>query len=380
MLLAAVAGLSTFDPTLVLYVGPVVGAVVFLFGNPMRWRVTVTVLLTIAFVAWVAVSGAYWSVNPDAVNATLTWVSLAVIFLTMIDAIQTVAQLRAVAVGYLLGCLFAVARTIAVDPNALFAGTSTRLGYENLNVNYLAYALAAGFAVVVLLWNTGRRNRFWLVVTTVALVAGIELTGTRGAYLGLILAVLWLLVCWMFKRPPLKLLIALLVAAAFAIVTGIADQASLAFEGDRATGDWSGRLSIWPLARQIWADNPFIGIGADGFRTESGWGIAAHNAILETGAGLGVIGVALLVAIVWTTLRNRDADPRLKAVLLGTFLAASAPAYLTGVWELAPASWIVLAMFSRITVARTGTRSVSPYTSTKTSHPARSEGAPKSYR
>ena len=155
------------------------------------------------------------------------------------------------------------------------------------------------------------------------------------------------------RRPPLKALVVALLVVCVLMISGVSDKASLVFEGgDRATGDWSGRLVLWPLARQIWAQHPLNGIGMGGFHVESGTGIGAHNVLLEMGVSLGAVGLLLFVALFWTTLANGigAVDPRLRAVLLGAFLLASAPAYLSGTWESAPASWVVLAVFSRLAV------------------------------
>jgi O-antigen ligase len=163
----------------------------------------------------------------------------------------------------------------------------------------------------------------------------------------------WVIVSFVFRRPPLVAAVVALLLVAFSIVTGIADQASLALEsGVRATGDWSGRLIIWPWAREVWAMDPWVGVGAGGFREINAYGVLAHNIILQTGTGLGIIGVALIVALIWSALawkRTSWKQPK-RALLVGAFLLASAPAYLSGVWETAPASWMVMAIFARLGV------------------------------
>ncbi|WP_166785556.1 O-antigen ligase family protein [Cryobacterium cryoconiti] len=349
--MAALAGLSTFDPTLVLTVGPFVACVVFLFGRPGRLRITPSVLLAIALLAWIWLSVS-WSVNPAAGQSTIMWAALLIIFIATVDYIQTLQQLRLVATGYLVGAFFAVAQTIFENQ----AAEGARVGVEGLNVNYLAYALASGFALIVLLWMTGprtKRARVALLVVLVSLAVGVELAGTRGALLGVGLVAVWLVLCWAARRPPLKALVVALLVVCVLMISGVSDKASLVFEGgDRATGDWSGRLVLWPLARQIWAQHPLAGIGMGGFHVESGTGIGAHNALLEVGVSLGLVGLLLFVALFWTTLSNGvgAVDARLRAVLLGAFLLASAPAYLSGTWESAPASWVVLAVFSRLAV------------------------------
>ncbi|WP_136043222.1 MULTISPECIES: O-antigen ligase family protein [unclassified Microbacterium] len=357
--MAGLAGLSTFDPTLVMAAGPFVALLVYLFGRPLSLKVTATVLLSFALACWVIASN-MWTVNPLSTLSTLTWASLLIMFVFMLDFIQTRRQLRAVAIGYLAGAFTAVVRIMFENPDAIFSETVERSSLGDLNENYLGYAFAAGFALIVLLLATAPKRTIRTYValgtTTVAILIGVELTGTRGAYLGLACVLLWLLAWKMFRLRSVRLVVIVFVTVAALIVTGIADQASLAFEsGDRATGDWSGRLKLWPIARELWADNPVVGYGAGSFRVLGGYEISAHNFLLETGVNLGGIGVLLLLGIYWSSLRSgsRDVEPRQRALLIGSFLAASAPAYLTGVWELAPAAWIVLAIFARLNALTT---------------------------
>ncbi len=131
------------------------------------------------------------------------------------------------------------------------------------------------------------------------------------------------------------------------------DQASLAFENvfGRATGDWSGRLIIWPVARDFWAseDNFWFGAGAGAFQLSNYYQVGAHNFILELGTGMGTVGVLVYVAVLWTSLGKQatGTDPRGR-VLVGCFIAASALSYLTGFWDHSPAAWIGVAVFFRI--------------------------------
>lgn len=347
--MAAVAAVSTFDTTWLFTVGPIIAAAVYLTGAPLRLRLTAPVCVSIAFLLWVTAS-ALWSNNEDAViwYAKL-WATLLIVFIAMIDFIRTTAQLRMMAVAYLLGAFSSVIRMAAQNPAILTGGQ--RVTLDDLNANYLAYAFATGFALVVLLWVTKRRTlriRIGLAATVVALAAGIYFTGTRGALLSLALLGVWLLACKVAPRPPLRTLMVALTVVTVAIVSGLADQASLLFEsGSRATGDWSGRLPLWASARDVWAEHPMIGVGGGQFAAVSGSAIEAHSAILAIGTGLGAVGLLIFLTIFWSALR-----PAVEkyALVVGAFIVTAAPSYLSGVWETSPAGWVALAIFSRIVV------------------------------
>lgn len=355
---AVVAGLSTFDPTLTLAIGPWVALAIFILGRPLKLQVKAPILLALLFALWVFVSQV-WAAFPDITRATaFLWGQLLIMFAAAYDLLKTRVQVRLVAYGYLVGAVVTVAKNIFSDPHAaelsVTAGARAELG--NANVNYVAYALSAGFALVLLLWLTRTNTKSAVLILGAAIgfiVIGVNISDTRGALLGLVLLVAWVLVGAMFRRPPLVAAVGALLTVAFSIVTGIADQASLALEsGVRATGDWSGRLIIWPWAREVWAADPWVGVGAGGFRDLNAYGVLAHNIILQTGTGLGIIGVTLLLGLIWSSLAWKRAEGKQpkRALLVGAFLMASAPAYLSGVWETAPASWMVLAIFARLGV------------------------------
>lgn len=229
-----------------------------------------------------------------------------------------------------------------------------RLNMDGLNINYAGYALAAGFSMVVLLWVTKPRTlrrRLSLAITAAALILGIVLSDTRGAFVGLALMAAWLILCFLFKRPPYKALVFVVLLVAFSIATGILDRASLVLEGllGRATGDWSGRLIIWPLAREDWSHHFLLGTGVSTFLTRNYLGIGAHDLILELGTGTGIIGVLIYVTFLWSSLGKRTslAGEKPATILIGCFIAVSAFSYLTGHWELSPAAFVGLAAFSR---------------------------------
>lgn len=79
----------------------------------------------------------------------------------------------------------------------------------------------------------------------------------------------------------------------------------------------TGRTNLWAAAQQIISDRPIFGLGLEGFwqydvgqaqtlvendHREPGTKLGFHNAYLEIGAHLGLVGMAMLIAmIVWAT-------------------------------------------------------------------------------
>jgi len=109
----------------------------------------------------------------------------------------------------------------------------------------------------------------------------------------------------------------------------------------RPTGDWSGRLVVWPLAREWWLDHFILGSGVSTFAGANPMKIGAHDLVLEIGAGLGLVGVLLFLCFLFFSVFRQP------PLLVGSLIAVTAASYITGHWELAPAAWVLLAIFAR---------------------------------
>jgi len=193
------------------------------------------------------------------------------------------------------------------------------------------------------------------------LCVGVVLTDTRGALIGVILLGAWVLLYRLSPRISLVTVVALLTLTAAGMVTGVLDQILVRLElitNERVSGTLSGRILVWPLARDTWRDHAIFGIGSGGFQASNAMKVRAHNFILQLGADLGLIGAALFVGVVVAALRRQtDGLSQKSAILvLGSFLVAVAPSYLSGAWEGAMPAWIALAIYSRLSVIVVGTQ------------------------
>lgn len=346
---------STMDPGALVKYGPYLAVALWLTGNPARFRVSSTIWLTIAFGGWIALSSK-WAINPLAHQDVLIWISLLVMFLGVQDLIKSTRQLRFLAWSYLVGLLITVIVTVVSNWSAISSAGVGRYSADQLNANYVGYSLAAGFAMIVLLWETKENSftaKLGLVGVGAAIIVGIELTGTRGAELGVVCLLAWLLLCRTFRTPPIRLLTVTLTAIAIGITTGLLDPVmGLLDFGSRGGGGLSGRLSLWPIARELWNSSPWVGNGMWAMRASNPWGVDAHSVFLEIGSALGIIGVGLFVALLWSILvtGTRSVEKRVRFLVIGSLLAVSAPAYFSGAWEATPTAWMILAIFSRISV------------------------------
>jgi O-antigen ligase len=142
-------------------------------------------------------------------------------------------------------------------------------------------------------------------------VAGIAKTGSRGGFVGLIVVGIILIVQGVRKRRWAYVLGIVGSAAAFALTAS--DELTTRFntllepEADYNVTDREGRIEVWKRGMGLMLAHPFFGIGLDGFETaegtvtgkvNEGYGVkytAAHNAFVQIGAELGVVGLLAFV-------------------------------------------------------------------------------------
>jgi len=255
-----------------------------------------------------------------------------------------------VVLGFIFGSGFAM--TLIGPAESEWGEVLERQSIEGLNSNYVAYVLAGTVSLIfvyAIRFSISLKQWFLVCIFTLLVTYSLTLLGTRSA-----IASIFLLVVWVFasRFPGRFLLIAIFCAAGsslFLISLGLLDSIMVLFDvmwADRETGDLSGRLLIWPMARNYISEMPLLGIGAGAFILENPMEMGAHNIILTMLLEAGAIGLVLFMTIVlvsvFPSLRKRASKSSRFAA--GAFLCYWTPIALTGHWELAIGSWLILAM------------------------------------
>jgi len=353
--LAVVSATSVFDSGLSLVTGAVVGSVI-LATRLATMTVGALEIFAIALTVLYAMS-LLWAIDFERSRHIVAYqVGLLLMFLAVRAVATSRREIVLIACGYVLGCVCAVILLIRQNPGVATGLERSRLRYgiDGLNVNYLGYALATGLvAAVVAVCLARRRTRMAMAVLIPAagMVFGIVQTGSRGALAAALLVVIWSVVHRHVGRFGVEVMAAAVGVLSLMLASGLLDDwlrvvDSLSW---RSTGDLANRLYVWPLARTVFADHWVTGIGAGGLRSMD-LGIGAHNAILELGCGLGVLGVVLFVGWLVSGLLGSTRNAAYRTLLVGGALACWAPMLMSGHWELAPPLWILLGLLSRLHV------------------------------
>lgn len=218
---------------------------------------------------------------------------------------------------------------------------------DSVNPNVLAGALILFIPIILAWWLFPLGAGRWFIVLRLlagtALIAGVAmliLTQSRGAFVGLFLACMALLVLrWPRLALPLFALVgmgALFIALRPDTLVALTDAV-----GDTMTNGLPYRLEIWSRGWFMVQDFMFTGIGMGAFEqvTEMLYPLIitppgvphAHNLLLQIAVDLGVPGLIAWLGILGTVLvacwrAYRSADPVLRA--LGAGLLASQVALL----------------------------------------------------
>jgi O-antigen ligase len=359
LLLAFVVGWAVVEPYYGVRVGGAIAALLILTRiHTFRTRRT-DAWLTGFMVLYLGAN--LWSPFPDQSWSTTTGqISAILIFLAIRAVCATRAEFKVVALGVLGGCAYALVNLwqirglLSSGAYDAYTGLTTDVNdyTESLlgaNKNYLAYGLTMGIVVVFILWaGSSRRTLLRLAVAVAPLMLGIYFIGARGAQLAVLLVAAWVLVQRFMPPAALSVLAVTLSGGLLALASGILDDEVTPQQvTGRETGTLNSRLLMWPIARSLIAERPW-GWGPGTFTELNLFGIVTHNAILEIGVGLGLLGIVLYLGTLYSVLFHdtREVPGRQRLLVVGVTMCAFAPILASGHWDQAGPGWTVLGLVS----------------------------------
>jgi putative inorganic carbon (HCO3(-)) transporter len=212
-------------------------------------------------------------------------------------------------------------------------GASYRPGYVAGDANFFtASVLLCLPPALLFLWNERSvAVRLFCFASLLVTFAAITLAASRGGFLGLVVAMGWLL--W-HSRTRLRSF--LLVGAAFGLLVALSPLSPVArlLHPDYSDTD-SVRihLALWRAGLRIVRDHPLAGIGVGQFKaavgeytSEKNLSLLAHNTYLEIAAEMGLPGLGLFLAIFVSSFRSlarvrrsaaREGPPLLRVAATG---------------------------------------------------------------
>lgn len=272
--------------------------------------------LLVAFACWVGASAIWADSDAGVVKALFRYVPnialYPIVYLAVSERRHVAWIMGAFVVGALASALYGSFVTTGAAGTAQAA--EGRLTGATAEANELAMLLvvAAAFAAALATYLR-RRSAAWLLVAFAAPLALFAMFATlsRSGLTALVVALIVAVLVGGRWRRGVALAVGV-IAAVGCLYFAMAGPAAI----ERVTSsDSSGRQDLWTVGWRIVSDNPLTGIGADNFRTDSirylvepgvigvdqyivDQPLVAHNVYLELLAELGVVGLALFLAIV----------------------------------------------------------------------------------
>ncbi len=262
------------------------------------------ILLTV----WMAAS-VFWALDPPSSLLILpTVVQLLALYGIATMFPMDMRKVRIAVVAAALGGVSAAAYGIylfeigaAVKQSRLWIQTDS----STLNPDHFAASLILPIALtlIAMLWSRTRLVQFGAAVAALMMMLAIALSGSRGALLGLLAALLYLVI---WDRHRLQLAAMSFTAGSLAMIwSGASLIERIQIAG--STGG-AGRTDIWQIGWIALKAHWLIGAGYANFpfaydqaflssyeRLYTDWHRAPHNILLGTTVELGVIGTILLV-------------------------------------------------------------------------------------
>jgi O-antigen ligase len=267
-------------------------------GGPVR-RMPAPFLALAAFVAWGALS-ILWAKHGHVLVSITTLVQLLAFVWLGYQLVRSKRDLRAMFVGYLLGCHVLVVLTWRNYLNDVFIHWE-RFAADGFDPNDMAIYLALGIpmaAYLALSGSPGKHARLlWLLYLPLA-ASGVVLAGSRTGTLatGMVTGAV---VLWLTRRSATASALTLMLLLA-GVMVGVQSVPSESFArifsvGREFGGSIGGRAEIWGAGVKLFANNPVRGVGVGGFGDASNLYVhdVAHNTPLSIAVELGLVGLVL---------------------------------------------------------------------------------------
>jgi O-antigen ligase len=292
----------------------------FLKSWPARFFLLLFVISTVSFMTLSKTDGL--SFNP-----MFTYVSYVLLFFTTICLVNTYEKLRTTLLAVIAG--EAWASLYVIREFQVSGGTNMRPGYVAGDSNYFATCavLVMPLAFYLAKMKVSRLQRCFCLTSLALMAIAFTLASSRGALVGLCVAILFMVV-----RSGQSRRTAILAALLLVPLLLFAPSSPLSRMLHPAYGDVLGeqiRRDFWKVGLDMVRDHPVTGIGLGNFTAQSytmtqgvlGKQGIACNTFLEVAAELGIPGLfvygGVLIGALWSAGKLRvEAKRRADAFLL----------------------------------------------------------------
>ena len=299
----------------------------------------------------VNVAGVLWSVDSDAsVDRVITWAQLGILSLIIWDVTDTPGRLLDALRAFMAGAAVSAGSTIFNWAQGV-QFSHTRFSASGFNADDVGLILAIGMPLAFYLVNREQGWARWLIAAYLPLgLFAIGLSGTRTAILAAVPGFLFGgLLLWSARLDGRAFALVGVLVLGVAVGVPLLPEESLerlaTTDEEIASGDLSGRTTIWRAGLDAFEDAPILGYGTGTYAVASKTGRVAHNSYLSVLVETGVVGFLAFMTILFmagfAALGHGPADPLTRNFWLA-FLAAWAIGAFALTWEWRKQTWVVL--------------------------------------
>lgn len=269
-----------------------------LFSTPQARAFLLFFLL--ATVSWLTLGR-----SPSATTMLMVYGSHLLFLMTTVSLVDSLSRLRwtlLAAAGSMGFVSLYVLRDWQV--NSVIYGWNYRPGYVAGDANFFtASVLLCLPLTLVLLWREKNLPiKLFCLANLVITLAAITLAASRGGFIGLLMAMAWLL--WHSRKRTRNFLLVGLLMGAFLAVSPLSPLQRIFHPDSSDTESVQIHLELWRAGWKIVRDHPLAGIGVGQFKSAVGayssvkhLSRLAHNTYLEIAAEMGIPGLILFLGL-----------------------------------------------------------------------------------
>jgi len=273
------------------------------------------------------------------------FIKTALMSIVVAASVRSAADVERLLFVYLAGAV--VYASVVLSRFDLGAGDAWRLGkLYYYDANDFATFMVTAMPLGIYFLHAGRRGsvRLFAAGGLVILTLGFVWSGSRGGFIALAAVVAYIV--FRFTAIPLRWRVSGTALVLVVLLATASDHyweqmGTITSDADYNQTAETGRLQIWNRGFGYMLSNPVFGVGPGNFQTAEGtlspfadrqqFGVgvrwnAAHNSFIQVGAELGLVGLALFVAMITAAFRGLPTSspmtPALAASIIGFVVGA----------------------------------------------------------
>jgi probable O-glycosylation ligase (exosortase A-associated) len=232
-------------------------------------------------------------------------------FISTIYSVNIFSDIKKLLWVFVVGVLFLAVFTITSNSGDRLTASAT------YDPNDIAMIFVVTIPIVYfLIYRSTGLAKLFLFASMIAMVIANILTVSRVGFGGLVVVGFLIFMLDTYRRRKTKVMVGLAIIFLFVQLAPesywVRMQTLLTYEEDyNMTSDF-GRKNLWISGMKLMIDNPFAGVGIGAFTTAMGYTYgqnvsgfkwsAAHNAFVQIGAELGVVGFILFIILILSSI------------------------------------------------------------------------------